>query len=86
MIVYVVQMELVEQKPNKTDPFKYVLGVYTDPEEAKQAGTIEEGWRYGKYKFFLHDYVLDKINDQKAAWALKELMTENLITKDKRLG
>ena len=41
MIVYVVQMELVEQKPNKTDPFKYVLGVYTDPEEAKQAGTIE---------------------------------------------
>ena len=86
MIVYIVQMELTEAKPNKSDPFKYVLGVYTDSEEAKQAGTIEEGWRDGKYKFFLHDYVLDKISDKKLEWAVKELMTENRITKDKRLG
>lgn len=87
MIVYIVQMERQVTKPTKEElPHRYVVGVYTSSEDAHKAGTLEESWRGTEYKYFLHDFVLDKVSDQKLQWAIKELMTENLLTNDRRFG
>ena len=88
MIVYIVQMERKGPKHKIVPdlPHRYVVGVYTDPTDARKAGEIEETWRKEEYKYFLHDFVLDKVSDEKVQWAIKELMTENIITKDKRFG
>jgi hypothetical protein len=67
-------------------PHRYVVGVYTSSDEARRAGEIEEQWRRNTYKYFLHDFVLDKLSERKIEYAVKELMTENLITNDKRFG
>jgi hypothetical protein len=87
MIVYIVQMERQVTKPVKEElPHRYVVGVYTSSSDAHKAGELEETWRKGEYKYFLHDFVLDKVSDQKLEWAVKELMTENLLTNDRRFG
>ena len=83
MIVYIVQMEREKTalaRPIK-DPHRYVVGVYTDPKEAHQAGQIEEEHREQKYKYFLHDFVLDHISPDKVERYVDELMTENIVTK-----
>lgn len=75
MIVYIVLMErkcLVKEKPIKQEPHRYVAGVFTNSSEAHKAGVAEEAWRSGKYKYFLHDFVMDKIHDDKIQW-LNEL-------------
>lgn len=80
MIVYIVQMERKVTRQVKEElPHRYVVGVYTSSDEAHRAGELEETWRKDKYKYFLHDFVLDKVSDQKIQWAIKELMTENLL-------
>lgn len=87
MIVYIVQMERKVTRPVKEElPHRYVVGVYTSSDDAHKAGELEESWRRNEYKYFLHDFVLDKMSDQKLEWAVKELMTENLLTKDRRFG
>lgn len=83
MIVYVVQMEKEDYFRDHTvkDPGRYVVGVYTDFEEAHKAGLIEQTYRQNKYKYILHDYVLDHVNPSKVETYVKELMTENLWQK-----
>lgn len=86
MIVYIVQMEREKTalaRPIK-DPHRYVVGVYTDPVEARKAGAIEEIHRSHEYKYFLHDFVLDHITPDKAQKYIDELMTENIWQKNRR--
>lgn len=72
MIVYIVQMERKVTKPVKEEiPHRYVVGVYTSSSDAHKAGELEEKWRKNEYKYFLHDFVLDKVNDQKIEWLSK---------------
>lgn len=86
MIVYIVQMERKVENKVTEIPHRYVVGVYTSSSDAHKAGELEETWREQSYKYFIHDFVLDSISDKKMQWAINELMTENLITKDKRFG
>jgi len=87
MIVYIVQMERKSTESVKEEiPHRYVVGVYTSSDDAHRAGELEEQWRKHAYKYFLHDFVLDKLSEAKIEYAVKELMTENLITKDRRFG
>ena len=87
MIVYIVQMERKVAMPIREElPHRYVVGVYTKSSEARRAGELEEQWRKDEYKYFLHDFVLDKLSEAKIEYHDKELMTENLITNDRRFG
>ena len=83
MIVYIVQMEKKDYYDDHTikDPGRYVVGVYTDIDEARKAGLVEQQYREQKYMYILHDYVLDHINEDKVEKYVKELMTENLWQK-----
>jgi hypothetical protein len=83
MIVYIVQMEKQDYFSDHTvkDPGRYVVGVYTDPEEARKAGLVEQKYRNTEYKYLIHDYVLDHINENKLEKYVRELMTENLWQK-----
>ncbi len=83
MIVYIVQMEKEEYFKDHTikDQGRYDVGVYTDIDEARKAGLIEQKYRQKEYKFILHDYVLDHINESKVNKYVAELMTENLWQK-----
>lgn len=74
MIVYIVQMEKAIAKPTAVcDPHnKYVVGVYADIKVAHESGKVEENWRHGKYKYRIHDFVLDHINTDKLKYVVSD--------------
>lgn len=47
----------------------YVVGVYTDPEKAKEVAQAEEHWRGGKYECEIKEVELDAVDkDVMAQW------------------
>jgi len=79
MIVYIVQMEksktadctAIDYK-DIDEPHRYVAGVFTDYKQAHKAGECEVKWRHGRYKYRVHDYVLDHINTNKIKYEICE--------------